>query len=141
MLFEHRSSDVWRLHSNIGPWSYSYAPMFDYSDVWMPIGSWWSPCNSFQVAEAPTNWYVYTPGSRVTRRAWGWRPSHDRNGGVGKKLYNGYIENDDWLDMNVQKNFNTRNNKVCINNTFNLRNGLNILTKRPKILNNLIDYN
>ena len=35
----------------------------------------------------PSRWRVRPtlPGSRVTRSACGWRPSHDRNGGVGKK--------------------------------------------------------
>ena len=31
------------------------------------------------------------------------------------KTYNGYILIDDWIDLNVQQNFNSRNNKVQIN--------------------------
>ena len=52
------------------------------------------------------------------------------------KIYNGYILNDDWMDMNVQQNFNARLNSVQINDMSNLSLGKNILSNRLGILNN-----
>ena len=56
------------------------------------------------------------------------------------KIYNGYILNDDWMDMNVQQNFNARLNCVQINDMWNIRIGKNILSNRLGILNNEINY-
>ena len=56
------------------------------------------------------------------------------------KIYNRHIDNDDWLDMNVQQNFNARSSFVKINDYSNLKIGKNIMTNRLGILNNQIDY-
>ena len=56
------------------------------------------------------------------------------------KIYNGYILNDDWMDMNVQQNFNARLNSIQINDMLNLRIGKNILSNRLGILNNEINF-
>ena len=56
------------------------------------------------------------------------------------KIYNRYITDDDWLDMNVQQNFNARCSFVKINDYSNLKIGKNIMTNRLGVLNNQIDY-
>ena len=46
------------------------------------------------------------------------------------KLYNGCYTNDDWIDLNVQQNFNSRQSLVQINDYPNLKFGKNILLNR-----------
>ena len=57
------------------------------------------------------------------------------------KVYNGYIMNEDWMDMNFQQNFNARLDCVQIFDNANLRIGKNILTNRLNIINNEIKFN
>ena len=47
--------------------------------------------------------------------------------------------NDDWQDMNVQQNFNARNNLFQISDYSRLKVGKNVLANRLRILNNQID--
>ena len=54
------------------------------------------------------------------------------------KIYNGNNENDDWQDMNVQQNFNARNENFHVIDCSNLRVGKNILCNRLTCLNNEI---
>ena len=56
------------------------------------------------------------------------------------KIYNGGNENQDWIDLNFQQNFNERNIHVQINDVSNLRIGRNILMNRLNCINNKIDY-
>ena len=58
------------------------------------------------------------------------------------KLYNAYNqnENDNWIDLNFQQNFNDRNNFVQITDNSRLLIGKNTIVNRFKSLNNLIDY-
>ena len=55
------------------------------------------------------------------------------------KVYNGDNMNDDWQDMNVQQNFNARNNLFQISDYSKLKVGKNVLANRLRILNNQID--
>ena len=55
------------------------------------------------------------------------------------KVYNGDNMNDDWQDMNVQQNFNARNNSFQISDYSRLKVGKNVLANRLRILNNQID--
>ena len=55
------------------------------------------------------------------------------------KIYNGGTMIDDWLDMNVQQNFNARNPKFHINDFSKLKVGKNILSNRLTCLNNEVD--
>ena len=56
------------------------------------------------------------------------------------KDYNGKIQNDDWLDLNFQQNFNKRNNFVQINDVSRIRIGRNSIINRLNCQNNAIDY-
>ena len=55
-------------------------------------------------------------------------------------MYNGKIQNDDWMDLNFQQNFNDRNNYVQINDFSRIRIGRNSIMNRLNCLNNTIDY-
>ena len=48
------------------------------------------------------------------------------------KIYNGYILNDDWMNMNVQQNFNARLNSIQINDMSNLRIGKKHFIKQTR---------
>ena len=39
------------------------------------------------------------------------------------KIYNGRMENEDWIDLNLQQNFNNRNNHVQISDVSKWRIG------------------
>ena len=54
------------------------------------------------------------------------------------KSYNGFLLNDDWIDLNFQQNFNGRSNVFQISDNSNLRIGKNILMNRMDVLNNVI---
>ena len=54
------------------------------------------------------------------------------------KIYSGNNDNDDWNDMNVQQNFNSRNEFFHINDVSNVKVGKNILCNRLTCLNGLI---
>ena len=56
------------------------------------------------------------------------------------KIYNRTIDNDDWMDMNNQQNFNNRNNDVHITENSRLKIGRNLMINRLKILNGQINY-
>ena len=49
-------------------------------------------------------------------------------------------ENENWIDLNFQQNFNDRNNYVQIFDTSRLMIGRNTIVNRFKCLNNTIDY-
>ena len=51
-----------------------------------------------------------------------------------------YIVNDDWMDLNLQQNFNSRLLSVQINDFSNLKIGKNILMNKMGVLNNEINY-
>ena len=56
------------------------------------------------------------------------------------KLFNSTQMSDDWVSLNVQQNFNGRNEKIQFYNISNYKVGRNLLVNRFKILNNKIDY-
>ena len=58
------------------------------------------------------------------------------------KLYNAnnHMENVNWMDLNLQQNFNDRNNFVQIFETSKIMIGRNTLVNRFKCLNNTIEY-
>ena len=56
------------------------------------------------------------------------------------KLYNSTSMSEDWISLNFQQNFNTRNNKIQTFNISNYKVGQNLLVNRFKPLNNKIDY-
>ena len=56
------------------------------------------------------------------------------------KVYNDSNMNEDWMDMNVQQNFNSRLTVIQINDFSNLKIGKNILANRFGILNNTLTY-
>ena len=51
------------------------------------------------------------------------------------RIYNNMDENDDWLDMNEQQNFNARNEYFHINDASRLKVGRNIMCNRLQCLN------
>ena len=58
------------------------------------------------------------------------------------KLYNATTqnENDNWIDLNFQQNFNDRNHHLQINDVSRLLIGRNTIVNRFKCLNNSVDY-
>ena len=56
------------------------------------------------------------------------------------KIYNGYIKNEDWMDMNWQQNFNNRLTCVQINDFSRIKIGKNSILNRLGVLNNEIKY-
>ena len=56
------------------------------------------------------------------------------------KIYNATDQNDNWIDMNFQQNFNDRNNYVQINDVSRLLIGRNNIINKLKCLNNFTDY-
>ena len=56
------------------------------------------------------------------------------------KIYNGVEENNDWVDMNVQQNFNARNEYFHINDASKVKVGRNILCNRLTCLNGEIKF-
>ena len=56
------------------------------------------------------------------------------------KLYNSENENNDWLDLFFNQNFNSRNNKVNFVDSSVYKIGKNTLTNRLHLLNNKIPY-
>ena len=57
------------------------------------------------------------------------------------KLYNSTTMTDDWISLNVQQNFNGRNNKFQIFTISNYKVGQNLMVNKFKPLNNKIEYN
>ena len=55
-------------------------------------------------------------------------------------LYNSNDQNDDWIDLNVQQNFNGRNLKVQITDKSRIRIGKNLLTNRLTLIDKTIEY-
>ena len=55
------------------------------------------------------------------------------------KIYNGNSMDENWLDMNLQQNFNARNKMFHINDNSKLMVGRNILPNRLNALNNLVE--
>ena len=55
------------------------------------------------------------------------------------KTYNAVEMNEDWVDMNLQQNFNARNRIFQINDYSRLKIGRNILCNRLNELNNQVD--
>ena len=56
------------------------------------------------------------------------------------KIWNGENQNDDWVDMNFQQNFNARVDFIQIIDTSRLKIGKNIIMNRLSILSRLIKY-
>ena len=56
------------------------------------------------------------------------------------KIYNGSSMNDDWIDMNIQQNFNARNGRFHITDNSRLKIGVNIMCNRLKVLNDNINF-
>ena len=54
------------------------------------------------------------------------------------RIYNKMDENDDWLDMNEQQNFNARNEYFHINDASRIKVGKNIMCNRLPCLNGVI---
>ena len=51
------------------------------------------------------------------------------------KIYNRMEDNDDWLDMNEQQNFNARHENFHINDASRIKVGRNVLCNRLTCLN------
>ena len=47
--------------------------------------------------------------------------------------------NDDWIDMNLQQNFNARNKMFQINDNSRIKIGKNLICNRLNVLNNLVE--
>ena len=56
------------------------------------------------------------------------------------KIYNGTMDGEDWMDLNLQQNFNLRINTVQIFDKSRLRIGRNIMMNRLPVLNNEIPF-
>ena len=56
------------------------------------------------------------------------------------KLYNSENENDDWVDLHFQQNFNERNPRVQIIDCSRIRVGKNILNNKLSVISNQIEY-
>ena len=59
---------------------------------------------------------------------------------VAQKLHNSNSMSEDWIDLNVQQNFNGRNEHIQIFNNSNDKVGRNLLVNRFKNLSNKISY-
>ena len=55
------------------------------------------------------------------------------------KIYNGSSMDKDWIDMNIQQNFNARQTNFHITDSSRLKVGKNIISNRMTILNNKIN--
>ena len=56
------------------------------------------------------------------------------------KLYNTTNMSDDWMSLNIQQNFNGRNENVQLIRISNYKVGNNFMVNRLTILNNKINY-
>ena len=56
------------------------------------------------------------------------------------KLHNSETMSDDWIDLNIQQNFNGRNDKFQAINTARFKVGRNLMVNRLSHLSNMIDY-
>ena len=56
------------------------------------------------------------------------------------KIFNASIENENWIDLNFQQNFNDRNTRVQINDVSRLTVGKNNIMNRLNCINNKLDY-
>ena len=56
------------------------------------------------------------------------------------KLYNSINNCDDWIDYNLQQNFNLRQPYLNIIDKLQLKIGKNLLSNKLKVVNNCIDY-
>ena len=56
------------------------------------------------------------------------------------KLYNSENMTDDWISLNIQQNFNGRNDKIQIYKQSNYKVGNNLMVNRLANLNNKIPY-
>ena len=56
------------------------------------------------------------------------------------KVHNDYNTNEDWMDLNIQQNFNSRQTCIQINDYLNLKIGKNILANRLGVLNNSVQF-
>ena len=54
------------------------------------------------------------------------------------KIYNDDLMNDDWMDMNLQQNFNSRNMMFQIADYSKIKVGKNIIANRLTVLNNFV---
>ena len=54
------------------------------------------------------------------------------------KIYNRMDDNEDWLDMNEQQNFNARNENFHINDYSRTKTGRNVLCNRLTCLNGVL---
>ena len=57
------------------------------------------------------------------------------------KIYNGHNLNEDWQDMNMQQNFNARNEFFQINDFSNTKIGQNKMCNRLTVLNQQVNLN
>ena len=55
------------------------------------------------------------------------------------KIYNGSSMDDDWLDMNIQQNFNARNKMFHITDSSRIMVGKNIISNRLTVLNDQVN--
>ena len=56
------------------------------------------------------------------------------------RIHNASNENDDWIDLNFQQNFNDRNNHVKVHDTSKLLIEKNRIVNRPTCINNTKEY-
>ena len=56
------------------------------------------------------------------------------------KLFNSNNMSDDWISLNIQQNFNRRNNRIQLINASYYKVGRNLLVNRFLNLNNKIKY-
>ena len=56
------------------------------------------------------------------------------------KLFNSNNMSDDWISLNIQQNFNRRNNRIQLINASNYKVGRNLLVNRFLNLNNKINF-
>ena len=56
------------------------------------------------------------------------------------KLYNSETQNDDWIDLHFQQNFNNRSPSVQIIDSSRIRVGKNIQTNNLSAISNQIEY-
>ena len=57
------------------------------------------------------------------------------------KLYNSENQTPDWIDLNIQQNFNGRSTKFLVSNCAKYKIGMNLLVNRFSALNNTIELN
>ena len=91
------------------------------------------------LSQLPTN-TSYESIHRLAKRGTPTQMCHYKHAIQLFKLFNSNEMSDDWVSLNLQQQFNGRNEKLQIFRISNYKVGLNLLVNRFRPLNNKIEY-